>query len=165
MLYFSKLRIIFVSIFCLFFIFIASNNLLNQNNRFIDKKINLGLDLQGGSYLLLEIDNAPVIEQKLQNTSTLIRSFFKEKNIRVSNLNLTKDKLSFSVEDNFKQQVIDEFKSQNSDINPYYPVFKSHQFNLEEVGGVFEVSFSNQGLVELKNIFTRSSFRDCKKKN
>jgi protein-export membrane protein SecD len=150
MLYFSKLRIIFVSIFCLFFIFIASNNLLNQDNRFIDKKINLGLDLQGGSYLLLEIDNAPVIEQKLQNTSTLIRSFFKEKNIRISNLNLTNDKLSFSVEDNFKQQVIDEFKSQNSDINPYYPVFKSHQFNLEEVGGVFEVSFSNQGLVELK---------------
>jgi preprotein translocase subunit SecD len=79
MLYFSKLRIIFVSIFSLFFIFIASNNLLNQDNRFIDKKINLGLDLQGGSYLLLEIDNAPVIEQKLQNTSTLIRSFFKEK--------------------------------------------------------------------------------------
>jgi protein-export membrane protein SecD len=150
MLYFSKLRIIFVSIFCLFFIFISSNNLLNQDNRFIDKKINLGLDLQGGSYLLLEIDNAPVIEQKLQNTSTLIRSFFKEKNIRISNLNLTNDKLSFSVEDNFKQQVIDEFKSQNSDINPYYPVFKSHQFNLEEVGGVFEVSFSNQGLVELK---------------
>ena len=150
MLYFSKLRIIFVSIFSLFFIFIASNNLLNQDNRFIDKKINLGLDLQGGSYLLLEIDNTPVIEQKLQNTSTLIRSFFKEKNIRISNLNLTNDKLSFSVEDNFKQQVIDEFKSQNSDINPYYPAFKSHQFNLEEVGGVFEVSFSNQGLVELK---------------
>jgi preprotein translocase subunit SecD len=150
MLYFSKLRIIFISIFSLFFIFIASNNLLNQDNRFIDKKINLGLDLQGGSYLLLEIDNAPVIEQKLQNTSTLIRSFFKEKNIRISNLNLTNDKLSFSVEDNFKQQVIDEFKSQNSDINPYYPVFKSHQFNLEEVGVLFEVSFSNQGLVELK---------------
>ena len=150
MLYFSKLRIIFVSIFSLFFIFIASNNLLNQDNRFIDKKINLGLDLQGGSYLLLEIDNTPVIEQKLQNTSTLIRSFFKEKNIRISNLNLTNDKLSFSVEDNFKQQVIDEFKSQNSDINPYYPAFKSHQFNLEEVGDVFEVSFSNQGLVELK---------------
>ncbi|NDH70624.1 MAG: protein translocase subunit SecD, partial [Proteobacteria bacterium] len=57
MLYFSKLRIIFVSIFSLFFISIASNNLLNQDNRFIDKKINLGLDLQGGSYLLLEIDN------------------------------------------------------------------------------------------------------------
>ena len=83
MLYFSKLRIIFVSIICLSFIVIASNNLLKTKNRFIDKKINLGLDLQGGSYLLLEIDNTPVIEQKLQNTSTLIRNYFKEKDIRL----------------------------------------------------------------------------------
>ena len=150
MLYFSKLRIILVSLFVLFFITIASNNILRSDNRFIDKKINLGLDLQGGSYLLLEIDNAPVIEQKLQNTSTLVRSFFKEKNIRIANIDLNNQKLSFSVEDQFKQQVIDEFRSENSDINPYYPVFKSHQFNINEVGDKLELSFSNQGLVELK---------------
>ena len=150
MLYFSKLRIISVSLFILFFITISSNNILNSDNRFIDKKINLGLDLQGGSYLLLEIDNAPVIEQKLQNTSTLVRSFFKEKNIRIANLDLNNEKLSFSVEDQFKQQVIDEFKSENSDINPYYPIFKSHQFDINEVGDKLELSFSNQGLVELK---------------
>ena len=54
MLYFSRSRIIFVSIICLFFIIIASNNFLGKNNRLFDKKINLGLDLQGGSYLLLE---------------------------------------------------------------------------------------------------------------
>jgi len=150
MLYFSKLRIILVSLFVLFFITIASNNILSSDNRFIDKKINLGLDLQGGSYLLLEIDNAPVIEQKLQNTSTLVRSFFKEKNIRIANLDLDNEKLSFSVEDQFKQQVIDEFRSENSDINPYYPVFKSHQFDINEVGDKLELSFSNQGLVELK---------------
>ena len=150
MLYFSKLRIIFVSLFILFFIVIASNNILSSENRFIDKKINLGLDLQGGSYLLLEIDNTPVIEQKLQNTSTLVRSFFKEKNIRIANLDLNNEKLSFSVEDQFKQKVIDEFRSENSDINPYYPVFKSHQFDINEVEDKLELSFSNQGLVELK---------------
>ena len=97
MLYFSKLRIIFISLTCLFFIFIASNNLLEPNKRFLDKKINLGLDLQGGSYLLLEIDNTPVIEQKLQNVSTIIRSHFKEKNIRVGNLVLSNQKISFTV--------------------------------------------------------------------
>ena len=98
MLYFSKLRIIFVSIICLFFIFIASNNILDPDKRFLDKKINLGLDLQGGSYLLLEIDNSPVIEQKLQNTSTLIRTYFKEKGIRIGNLNLSNTKINFTVE-------------------------------------------------------------------
>ena len=36
----------------------------NSEDSFISKKINLGLDLQGGSYLLLEIDNGPVEIQK-----------------------------------------------------------------------------------------------------
>ncbi len=150
MLYFSKLRIIFVLIICLFFIFITSNNFLNQKDRFIDKKINLGLDLQGGSYLLLEIDNSPVIQQKLQNTSTLIKNYFKEKNIRVANINLSNDSLKFSVEDQFKQNVIDEFEDENSEINPYYPRFKSHQFNIIDNGNSLEISFSKQGLIELK---------------
>ena len=67
MLYFSKLRIIFISLISLIFIFFASSNLLKFSNEILNKKINLGLDLQGGSYLLLEIDNTPVIEQKIQN--------------------------------------------------------------------------------------------------
>ena len=150
MLYFSKLRIIFISLVCLFFIFITSNNILDNNNKFIDKKINLGLDLQGGSYLLLEIDNSPVVEQKLQNTSTLIRAYFKEKGIRIGNLNLRNNKISFSVEDQDKQIVIDVFKDESSDINPYYPRFKSHQFDISDNGNSLELSFSKQGLVELK---------------
>ena len=150
MLYFSKLRIIFVSLISLFFIIIASNNLFSPDKRFIDKKINLGLDLQGGSYLLLEIDNTPVIEQKLQNTTTLVKSYFKKKKIRIGNLSLSNQKITFMVEDQFKQIVIDEFNSENSDINPYYPRFKSHQLNISDLGNFLELSFSKQGLVELK---------------
>ena len=150
MLYFSKLRIIFISLTCLFFILIASNNFLSSDNRFFENKINLGLDLQGGSYLLLEIDNSPVIEQKLQNTSTIIRTYFKDKNIRIGNLKLTKNKIRFSVDDKYKQNVIDDFKDENSNINPYYPRFKSHQFDIIEIENFLELSFSKQGLVELK---------------
>ena len=151
MLYFSKLRIISISFICLFFIFVASNNLFSPDKRFFDKKINLGLDLQGGSYLLLEIDNSPVIEQKLQNTTTTIRTYFKDKGIRIGNLNLANQKISFTVEEQFKQSVIDEFNNENSEINPYYPRFKSHQFDLVDLGNSLELNFSKQGLVELKN--------------
>ena len=150
MLYFSKLRIIFVSVASLFFILIASNNLLSPDNRFIDKKINLGLDLQGGSYLLLEIDNTPVIEQQLQNTTNLIRTFFKDKNIRIGNLSLLNQKITFVIDDQFKQNVINDFNDENSEINPYYSRFKSHKFNLVDLGNFLELSFSKQGLVELK---------------
>ncbi len=151
MLYFSKLRIIFVSFICLFFIFIASNNLLSTDKKLIDKKINLGLDLQGGSYLLLEIDNTPVIEQKLQNATSLIRTYFKEKGIRIGNLTLSGKKISFTVENQFKQNVKNEFENENSEINPYYPRFKSHQFDLTVLENLFELSFSKQGIIELKN--------------
>jgi len=85
-LYFSKLRIIFISLVSLFFILITSSNFFKIENNFLDRKINLGLDLQGGSYLLLEIDNTPVIEQKLQNLSSTVRNYFKEKNIKIFNI-------------------------------------------------------------------------------
>ena len=150
MLYFSKLRIIVVSLISLFFILISSSNFVKFDDNYFNKKINLGLDLQGGSYLLLEIDNKPVIEQKLQNLTINIRNHFKEKNIRLSNLKLTTETLSFSVDDQFKKIIFEEFKNENSDFNPYYPRFKSHQLEIFEVDNSFNVKFSKQGLVELK---------------
>ena len=150
MLYFSKLRIIFISLISLIFIFFASSNLLKFSNEILNKKINLGLDLQGGSYLLLEIDNSPVIEQKLQNLSITIRNYFKEKNIRIRNIKLSDQQLSFSVDDEFKQIILDEFSDEESEINPYYQRFKSHQLEIEEDNSVLTVNFSRQGIIEIK---------------
>ena len=150
MLYFSKLRIIFIILISSFFILFASSNLFNFNNDIFDKKINLGLDLQGGSYLLLEIDNTPVIEQKLQNLTLTIRNYFKEKNIRINNLKIINQKLSFSVEDQNKQNVLDVFTDEESDLNPYYPRFKSHELDIEEKDNLFFINYSRQGLIELK---------------
>ena len=150
MLYFSKIKIFFISLITLFFILISSSNLIKFSNDFIDKKINLGLDLQGGSYLLLEIDNSPVINQKLQNLTIIIRNYFKEKNIRVNNLKIQDQNLYFSVDDKFKQSIIDEFKDEESDINPYYPRFKSHQLEIIDENNVFKVNYSKQGVIEIK---------------
>ena len=150
MLYFSKLRIIFITIISLFFILIASSNIIKIDNNLFSKKINLGLDLQGGSYLLLEIDNNPVIEQKLQNLTIIIKNFFKEKNIRINNLKLNNQNLSFSVDEKFKQIVLESFLDKESDLNPYYSRFKSHQLDITEEKNIFIVNYSKQGLVELK---------------
>ena len=95
MLYFSKLRITLVSLVSIFFIFIAASNFQNPEDSFISKKINLGLDLQGGSYLLLEIDNEPVEIQKLQNTTTVIRNFLKDKKITFNDLRIENKKIIF----------------------------------------------------------------------
>ena len=150
MLYFSKLRVIFISIITLFFIIIASSNFFQSNNGLLSKKINLGLDLQGGSYLLLEIDNKPVIEQKLQNLTLTIRNYFKDKNIKVTNFKLIDQNLFFTSDENFRNIILEEFQSEDSIINPYYQRFKSHQLNILEEDNFFKVSFSKQGIVNLK---------------
>jgi len=149
-LYFSKIRILFVTLFSLLFILIASSNLFRFDDSFFNKKINLGLDLQGGSYLLLEIDNEPVIEQKLQNLTTTIRNYFKEKNIKVNNIKIDNQNIFFNVADLDKQAVLDVFQDENSDLNPYYPRFKSHQLEIEDNGINLKVSFSRQGIINLK---------------
>ena len=151
MLYFSKLRIFFVTIVTLIFILITSSNFIKSDNTFLTKKINLGLDLQGGSYLLLEIDNRPIELLKLQNTSTIIRNFFKDKNINFIDLKIVDRSIQFNIIDNNVEKVKLLFLDKESEINPYYNQYKSHQFNLTVVENKFKLEFSKYGLVEIKN--------------
>ena len=129
MLYFSKLRILFITLFSLLFILIASSNLFKIDDDFFDKKINLGLDLQGGSYLLLEIDNAPVIEQKLQNLSITIRNYFKDQNIKINKVNLTDKFLEISFNDGVETKIsIQSIFEEYSGINDIKFIKKTNSF-------------------------------------
>ena len=150
MLYFSKLRIILVTLVSLFFVLLTISNFVKFESNYLNKRINLGLDLQGGSYLLLEIDNTPVIEQKLQNFSITVRNFFKDKNIRIKNLKFLDESISFTTDQEYKDEVLNAFQDKESILNPYYPRFKSHQFNIQEENNYFIVNYSRQGIVELK---------------
>ena len=150
MLYFSKLRITLVSLVSIFFIFIAASNFQNSEDSFISKKINLGLDLQGGSYLLLEIDNGPVEIQKLQNTTTVIRNFLKDKKITFNDLRIENKKIIFNVSNDNAQLVESFFLDKESDINPYYFQYKSHQFDVNIQDNEFTLTLSKYGLIEIK---------------
>jgi preprotein translocase subunit SecD len=149
-LYFSKLRITLVSIVTIFFIFIASSNFQDLDDTFISKRINLGLDLQGGSYLLLEIDNEPVEIQKLQNTTTFIRNFLKNKKIIFTDLRIENKAILFSVNAKDKESVESFFLDKDSEINPYYNQYKSHQFDLSVIEDELKLTLSKYGLVEIK---------------
>ena len=67
MLYFSKLRIFIVLIVTVTISYFSLSNFVKFDDELFKRSINLGLDLQGGSYLLLEVDNKPVVTQKLQS--------------------------------------------------------------------------------------------------
>ncbi|MDA7795936.1 protein translocase subunit SecD [Candidatus Pelagibacter sp.] len=150
MLYFSKLRITLVSLISIFFIFIAASNFQNSEDSFISKKINLGLDLQGGSYLLLEIDNGPVEIQKLQNTTTVIRNFLKDKKISFNDLRIEDKRIIFGISNDNIELVQSFFLDKESDINPYYFQYKSHQFDVEIQNNEITLALSKYGLIEIK---------------
>ena len=90
MLYFSRLKLFVIYTVIIFLAFFSSLNLFDKNdkNSFLSKNINLGLDLQGGSYLLLEVDSEPLIIQNLQNKLINLRKILKEKNIKYQNLRI-----------------------------------------------------------------------------
>ena len=96
MLYFSKLRIFSVIIFSLFFSYFALSNFFKSGDIFFKRSINLGLDLQGGSYLLLEVDNNPILNQKLQSKLLELKKVFKEKNLNYKNLYFDSNKIVFN---------------------------------------------------------------------
>ena len=152
MLYFSKIRIFLISLFTLIFVIFALSNFSNVGKKIFNKEINLGLDLQGGSYLLLEIDNRPIIEQKLQNTLLIIRKYFKDKDIKYQNLKIQNDKfIVFDLNNDDIEKTKNLFIDKDSDINPYYIQFKSHQFDLEINKNTFKLEFSKHGLIQVKN--------------
>ena len=95
MLYFSKLRVISVIIFSIILSYFAISNFFKADDDYFSKNIKLGLDLQGGSYLLLEIDNKPVITQKLQSKVIELKKFFKNENIIVKNFSILKNSILF----------------------------------------------------------------------
>ena len=117
MLYFSKLRIISVIVFTIIFSYFAFSNFVKFDDKFFSKNINLGLDLQGGSYLLLEIDNRPVITQKLQSKIIELKRYFKEKQITLKNFSLKGDTILFETTDNEIENVKNILNDKESDVN------------------------------------------------
>jgi len=151
-LYFSKLKIISVLIFTIILSYFSISNFTKFDDNFFSRNINLGLDLQGGSYLLLEIDNSPVIEQKLQNKLIQIKNFLKDKNILYKNFNIIDNKIiSFEVDNEFIDSAVSLFEGKNSEINPYYDQFKTNQFELLINNNNIQLSYSKYGLVQLKS--------------
>lgn len=63
------------------------------------KPVTLGLDLQGGSYLLMQVKTDELIKEKLTSLSDAVRMTLRERKIRFSGMKVEDDKLSFKLLD------------------------------------------------------------------
>jgi preprotein translocase subunit SecD len=71
-------------------------------------RINLGLDLAGGSHLLLEGDTSDVARQRLEQMEDIMRSELRRAKIEVGDMSTAGDRLSFLVRDPAKVDAVRE---------------------------------------------------------
>ena len=102
MLNFSKLKVLSIYLITSFLIILASLNFLSSDNELLNKKINLGLDLQGGSYLLLEVDTKPLIKERIQNKVIDIKKFLRQEKINFKSFKIENNLVSFEVNNDEK---------------------------------------------------------------
>ena len=130
MLYFSKLKL-FIIYFVIAFLslFSLANFFQDEDNILLSKKVNLGLDLQGGSYLLLEVDSRPVIKQRLQDKVILIRKDLKKEKIKYKNLKLKNNEIIFQLLNGEIERFENFFLNKNNSINAYYQSYRSYEMD------------------------------------
>ena len=158
MLYFSKLKIVTIYFVIIFLsIFSLSNFIDSKNFNLITNKVNLGLDLQGGSYLLLEVDSEPVIEQKLQTKLISLRKFLKEQKIKYKNLKILNKKINFEIPDDDIKKFESYFLNKENIINNYYNRYKSYEMQHYINNNLLSIEYTKFGIIELKSLILEHS--------
>ena len=124
MLNFSKINVLIIYLLFVFIAIFSVLNLQKDENKFFEKKINLGLDLQGGSYLLLEINSDSLVAEKIQSKVIPLKKLLKENNINYSNFEINEKDLIFNCTDVEKLQAL-FFKREENFLNPYIDNYRS----------------------------------------
>ena len=128
MVHFPKWKTALVLLVTLFGLAFAAPNLLSEETTgslpgwLPSQKINLGLDLQGGSHLLLEVDVKSVIKDRLESTVDALRNEFRsaEPQIGYQGLGTKGDCVGFAVrnaDDSARARQIVRKVMQNSEID------------------------------------------------
>ena len=78
----------------------------DSDNWYFNNKVNLGLDLQGGSYLLLEVQSEVILKEELENFSDTVRLLARENQVKIKNIDIEDENLNIRFEKNDKIEII-----------------------------------------------------------
>ncbi len=94
-LFLRTLGVVFTALLAIFFVLPNYTSIPWLPN----SKINLGLDLQGGSHLLLEVDFASYLNDQLSNTASALKKTFRAKRLGYKNMHIKNQTLFFQARD------------------------------------------------------------------
>lgn len=139
----SKFRVSLILAICVIGILYAVPNFF-ANKSFMPTwwhPVNLGLDLQGGSYLLLEVKTDDVIKERMVSTEDEVRKLLRENKIRYQSLTSTADAVEVKIDDyNSRSKAIGLLKKMDTD-----------GMEVKEApDGLLELKYSELALNELK---------------
>ena len=157
MLNFSKINVL--TIYFIFFIIAVFSflNFQNENEQILKKRINLGLDLQGGSYLLLEINSDSLVKEKIQSKVIPIKKILKDNGINYSSFKINEKNLTLFLDDIEKFDLVFNSRKDNL-VNPYIDKYRSYELKYEKVNNnQIEISFSKFGLLTINNSALKQS--------
>ena len=156
MLNFSKINVFIIYFLFLFITFFSALNFQKSESPLINKKVNLGLDLQGGSYLLLEINSDPLVKEKIQSKVIPLKKLLKKNNLDYSNFNIQEKNISFTLSNPDKLESL-FFSKKDNLLNPYINKYNSHELDLKINERNIDISFSKFGLLTINNSALKQS--------
>ena len=157
MLNFSKINVFIIYLIFFVISFFSILNFQSLENPLIDKKVNLGLDLQGGSYLLLEINSDPLVKERIQSKVIPLKKLLKENNIQYSDFRINDKNLNFSLND-IEKLKLKFFSKKDNFLNPYIENYNSFELDLKEIEkSKVQISFSKYGLLTINNSALKQS--------
>ncbi len=121
MVYFAKWKVALVLVVCLLGLGFAGPNFMAAKNAealpdwLPNKQVSLGLDLQGGSHLLLEVDSRAVIREYLEAMVDTMRIELRKARIRYSGLGVSEDGAKVTIKEAAK---LDQARSLLRQIDP-----------------------------------------------
>ena len=108
MVYFAKWKIVMVLAICLLGVLFAAPNLVKPKvleglpDWLPHKQISLGLDLRGGSHLLLEVDVDAVIKERMEGLVDSVRADLRKARIRYTGLGIDGHGIKVTIRDTDK---------------------------------------------------------------
>lgn len=144
MLIFPLWKKIMVAIICLAALYFALPTMVPQlhGSKFLpEKTINLGLDLRGGSHLLMEVDVDTYVREQGSSMEEQIRTTLRKEKIGYRNLGTKDNSVSFELTDaNDKDKTLDLVKGIDS------------RFAITDADGKISATFTEAARIEAHNL-------------
>lgn len=84
---------------CVWSVLYTAVNFMPADKGFVSQRINLGLDLKGGAYLMLELDTASYFKEQLSNMLEEVRIAARKDRLGYQNLRVDGEAITFSLRD------------------------------------------------------------------